>query len=209
MLFSFKKSPCILINRLKLCCVLLRFTSNVALRCITLRGIELLAVSNSKEPDSRWRRISNWKTQMTNKYNLGRFLLLYKICPKFQSPQQLILSPQTGVADGEFQNGAGASEEDNFFTHHANRWAKTVLSRLNWQQLKTLHRYRIQVRPYKKDKDRSKGKGRVWGEEFIQFLAALTGLPRTILIIAWITPVWLERKGWIHPVLQNPPRQNS
>ena len=38
--------------------------------------------------------------------------------------------------------------------------------------------------PYKKDKDRRKGKGRriCWGgEEFIQFLAALAILPRTIL----------------------------
>ena len=40
-------------------------------------------------------------------------------------------------------------------------------------------------------------------------LAALAIVPRKILIIGWIALGWFERKDWIHPVLQNPPRQNS
>ena len=41
------------------------------------------------------------------------------------------------------------------------------------------------VASYKKDMDRRKGKGRRFclGEEFIQFLAALAVLPRTVLKI--------------------------
>ena len=31
----------------------------------------------------------------------------------------------------------------------------------------------------------------------------------TIWIIGWIAPGWFERKGWIHPILQNRPSQNN
>ena len=31
----------------------------------------------------------------------------------------------------------------------------------------------------------------------------------TIWRIGWIAPRWFERKGWIYPILQNRPRQNS
>ena len=47
------------------------------------------------------------------------------------------------------------------------------------------------------------------GEEFFQFLAALTVLHWTIWIVGWIAPWWFERKGWIYPILQNCPRQNK
>ena len=35
------------------------------------------------------------------------------------------------------------------------------------------------------------------------------GQSYSIWIIGWIAPGWFERKGWIHPVLQNRPGQNS
>ena len=49
----------------------------------------------------------------------------------------------------------------------------------------------------------------VLGAEFIQFLTALAILHWTILRIGWIAPGWFVRKGLIHPILQNRPKQNS
>ena len=42
---------------------------------------------------------------------------------------------------------------------------------------------------------------------FINFLAALAVLHWTIWIIGWIATGWFEGKEWIHPTLQNRPRQ--
>ena len=65
-----------------------------------------------------------------------------------------------------------------------------------------LHRRRM------KTEAKAKVVASVWRTEFIQFLAALSVLLWTIWIKGWITPWWYKRKGWIHPNLQERPRQN-
>ena len=51
----------------------------------------------------------------------------------------------------------------------------------------------------------------VWGADFIQYLAVLpvAVCTATIWRIGWIEPGWFERKGWIHRILHNHPRQNT
>ena len=62
-----------------------------------------------------------------------------------------------------------------------------------------------------KDKDRRKGKGRrfCWGEEFIQFLAALAILPGTDLKNRMNSSVPFNHSGAIHHIIQNCTRLNS
>ena len=74
---------------------------------------------------------------------------------------------------------------------------------LTEKSLSCPHRRRIKTEEW------AKVVASVYGEESIQFLAVLAVLHWTIWIIGWIAPVWFERKGWIHHILHNRPRQNS
>ena len=53
-----------------------------------------------------------------------------------------------------------------------------------------------------KTEEKAKVVAAVWGEEFIQLLAALAILPRTIWRTGWIHPFVSNHPGAIHPILQ-------
>ena len=48
-----------------------------------------------------------------------------------------------------------------------------------------------------------------WGEEFIQLLAVLAIVPRTILKSRMNSSFFSNHPGAIHPIIKNRPRQNS